>query len=166
MAIELPTAQAVVDARALTADLAEAERLSRSFGASLGAALESGVVRGNALGDVLRTLGLRLSAIALQSALKPVETAFGSIFSSLTRGAFGGLGSPLSGAGLGTPGTLGGGLMPIASAASSDRAPAAAPKPAPVTVNISTPDADSFRRSEAQVTASLARAVARGRRGL
>ena len=33
-----------------------------------------------------------------------------------------------------------------------------------VTVNISTPDAESFRRSEAQVSAALARAVGRGRR--
>jgi phage-related minor tail protein len=35
-----------------------------------------------------------------------------------------------------------------------------------VHVNVTTPDADSFRRSEAQVTAMLARAVGRGRRGL
>ncbi len=35
-----------------------------------------------------------------------------------------------------------------------------------VTVNITTPDIAGFRRSEAQVAASLARAVARGRRGL
>ena len=35
-----------------------------------------------------------------------------------------------------------------------------------VTVNIATPDAESFRRSEAQVSAALARAVARGQRGL
>lgn len=34
----------------------------------------------------------------------------------------------------------------------------------PVIVNISTPDAESFRRSEAQVAGALARAVARGRR--
>jgi phage-related minor tail protein len=39
-------------------------------------------------------------------------------------------------------------------------------RPVSVTVNIATPDADSFRRSEAQVAATLARAVARGRRGL
>ena len=39
-------------------------------------------------------------------------------------------------------------------------------RPIQVTVNVSTPDADSFRRSEAQVTAALARAVARGQRGL
>jgi phage-related minor tail protein len=36
--------------------------------------------------------------------------------------------------------------------------------PAPVTINITTPDIESFRRSEAQVAADLARAVARGRR--
>ena len=36
--------------------------------------------------------------------------------------------------------------------------------PTSVTVNIATPDPESFRRSEAQVAAALARAVARGRR--
>jgi hypothetical protein len=39
-------------------------------------------------------------------------------------------------------------------------------RPASITVNISTPDAESFRRSEAQVSAALARAVARGQRGM
>jgi phage-related minor tail protein len=39
-------------------------------------------------------------------------------------------------------------------------------RPVSVTVNISTPDAESFRRSEAQVSAALARAVARGQRGM
>lgn len=37
-------------------------------------------------------------------------------------------------------------------------------RPVSVTVNIATPDADGFRRSEAQVAAALARAVARGQR--
>jgi phage-related minor tail protein len=35
-----------------------------------------------------------------------------------------------------------------------------------VTVNISTPDAESFRKSQSQVHAAIARAVARGQRGL
>ncbi|WP_112663099.1 phage tail tape measure protein [Microvirga flavescens] len=35
-----------------------------------------------------------------------------------------------------------------------------------VTVNVTTPDAESFKRSEAQVSAALARAVARGQRGM
>jgi len=39
-------------------------------------------------------------------------------------------------------------------------------RPVSVTMNIATPDADSFRRSEAQVSAALARAVARGQRGM
>ncbi|QRM28149.1 phage tail tape measure protein [Microvirga sp. VF16] len=39
-------------------------------------------------------------------------------------------------------------------------------RPVSVTMNISTPDAESFRRSEAQVSAALARAVARGQRGM
>src|SRR5688572_27379783 len=39
-------------------------------------------------------------------------------------------------------------------------------RPVSVTVNVNTPDADSFRRSEAQVSAALARAVSRGQRGM
>ena len=46
------------------------------------------------------------------------------------------------------------------------RAAGAAERPLVVTVNIATADAESFRRSEAQVAAALARAVSRGRRGL
>ena len=38
--------------------------------------------------------------------------------------------------------------------------------PASITVQIATPDAESFRRSEAYVTGQIARAVARGQRGL
>ena len=38
--------------------------------------------------------------------------------------------------------------------------------PVQVTLNVTTPDAESFRRAEAQVAASLARAMARGRRAL
>ena len=41
-----------------------------------------------------------------------------------------------------------------------------AAQPIAVTFNVTTADAESFRKSEAQVTAMLARAVARGRRGL
>lgn len=39
-------------------------------------------------------------------------------------------------------------------------------RPLNVTVQVSTPDASSFRRSEAQVSAAIARAVARGSRAL
>ena len=39
-------------------------------------------------------------------------------------------------------------------------------RPVAVTVNVTTPDVDGFRRSEAQVAASIARAIARGQRAL
>jgi hypothetical protein len=35
-----------------------------------------------------------------------------------------------------------------------------------VTINIATPDADSFRRSETYITGQIARAVARGQRSM
>lgn len=46
------------------------------------------------------------------------------------------------------------------------RAGGGAARPLNVTVQVSTPDAESFRRSEAQVSAAIARAVARGGRAL
>jgi hypothetical protein len=39
-------------------------------------------------------------------------------------------------------------------------------QPANITVQITTPDAASFRRSEAYITGQIARAVARGQRSL
>lgn len=151
-----------LDASALRRELSDAERTTRSFGSALGDALEAGVVRGRSLGDVLRGLSARMSEIALSAALKPVENAFGSIFSRITSAALGGA-SPFAGGGLAAPAPLAGGL---ASPAAPEVRAVAPPPSAPVTVNIATPDAESFRRSEAQVSAALARAVARGRRGL
>lgn len=46
------------------------------------------------------------------------------------------------------------------------RSSGGAQRPLSVVVQVSTPDADSFRRSEAQVSAAIARAVARGGRAL
>ncbi len=57
-------------------------------------------------------------------------------------------------------------IMPLARGADGRLGVAAGgrERPVSVTVNIATPDAASFRRSESQVSATLARAVARGRR--
>lgn len=170
---ESQTIVVTVDASSLRRELTDAERLSRRFGSALGDALEAGIVRGSSLSEVLRGLGARLSSIALSAALRPVENAFGSIFSGLTKGLFGGT-SPFGASGLNAPAGVSTALaspsavgVPAAPASSAlaftDGASRAS---GPVTVNISTPDAESFRRSEAQVSAALARAVARGRRGL
>ncbi|MBB3971942.1 phage tail tape measure protein [Hansschlegelia beijingensis] len=161
-----------VDISAFRREVTEAERLSRGFGRALGDALEGGVVRGRSLTDVLRGLGARLSALALSAALKPVENALGGLFSNLTRGLLGGVAPFAAGGQLSAPGVLASGgaasalADPGAAPPPARGGPAAAAATAPVTVNIATPDIEGFRRSETQVAAALARAVARGRRGL
>ncbi len=58
--------------------------------------------------------------------------------------------------------------MPLAGGRMGNSASRRRPSPRPVSINvtIATPDPGAFRRSEAQVAATLARAVARGQRGL
>jgi phage-related minor tail protein len=60
-------------------------------------------------------------------------------------------------------------IMPLARGADGRLgvvAQGAAARPVAVTVNIAAQDVESFRRSEAQITGALARAVARGQRNL
>ncbi|WP_235890740.1 phage tail tape measure protein [Pararhizobium mangrovi] len=169
------------------------ERRSHSLGAALTGALEAATVRGRDFESVLKSLGQRLSAIALDAGLKPLEGMIGKAAGGLA----GSLGSALGFARGGVPGRVtpfaeggvvrsptffpaGGDLGLMGEAGSEAILPllrgsdgrlgvasqaggASAP---PIVVNITTPDAGSFRKSEAQVTTMLARAVHRGRRGL
>ena len=59
-------------------------------------------------------------------------------------------------------------IMPLARGPDGRLGVAAGPQgvPVSVTVNIAASDAESFRRSQVQITSALARAVARGQRGL
>ena len=52
-------------------EMAEAEKLSRGFGSALSRALEQALVRGKSFSEVIRTLGMRLSSMALNAAFKP-----------------------------------------------------------------------------------------------
>jgi phage-related minor tail protein len=171
----------VVDASSFRREITEADRLARGFGRALGDALEGGVVKGRSLTSVLRSLGGRLSELALSAALRPVENALGGLFANLTKGLLGGVTPFAKGGVLGAPTVLASGpaslalageagpeaVLPLSRGADGRLGVAALSGGAgPVTINIATPDVDSFRRSEAQVTAALARAVARGRRGL
>ena len=183
-----------VTVRADTAEversLEHLDRLSRGFGRSLTSALEGATLRGRSLSDVLRGLGSRLVELSLRSAMKPLEGMIGNIFSSIAGGVTpfakggvpGGRIQPFAAGGVVSTPTyfpMGGktGLMgeagaeavlPLARGNDGRLGVRAGRGGAPmnVTVNIATPDIESFRRSEAQVSASLARAVARGRRGL
>lgn len=179
------------DTSSVERSLGNLDALARGFGRSLSSALEGATVRGKSLSDVLRGLGDRLVNLALRSAVKPLENSLAGMFGNLVGGVMpfakgGVLGSrvqpfasggvvssptffPMGGGATGLMGEAGSeAILPLARGSDgrlgvrSGRGGGATN----VTVHIATPDAQSFRRSEAQVSASLARAVARGRRGL
>ncbi|MGQ4272466.1 phage tail tape measure protein [Terrihabitans sp. B22-R8] len=177
------------DTSKLERSLGDLDRLSRGFGRSLTAALEGATIKGRSLSDVLTGLGQRLVDLALRSAMKPLEASLGGLMSSIVGGvmpfakggalsgrvqpfASGGVVStptyfPMSGGRSGLMGEAGSeAILPLARGADGRLGVRSAGGGTNVTVNIATPDAESFRRSEAQVSAALARAVARGRRAM
>ena len=137
------------------------DRLAQRLGASLSDAL--GRSAGEGLDDVLGQIGRTLAGGALKRALKPV-TLF----------AQGGVAAPSYfplGRGLGLMGEQDQEAgLPLARGPDGRRGVraggGASARPVNVTVNVMAADADGVRRSEAQVAAALARAVARGQRGL
>ncbi len=176
----------------LETSLKSATSLGRGFSASLVSAFDGLVAKGKSLGDVLKSLALRLSDLVLKAALKPLDGLFSSIMQSAFSG-FGSLGSPAaSSAALPIPFAAGGvisspagfplgnGRSGIAGEAGPEaimpltRGPdgrlgvsVTGAQPGPViTFNVTAADADSFRRSESQLAAMLARAVSLGQRNL
>ena len=183
----------LVDTTRETARQLESLRgLSDRFGESLTRAFARGIAQGQELDGILRTLGRSFVEMGLRSAFAPLQSMMSQAVTSLfgTPGATGfaqggvfsrGMVMPFAqggviasptafplGRGLGLMGERGAeAVMPLA------RGPdgrlgirSQGGRPLSVTVNIATPDVESFRRSEAQVSAALARAVARGQRGL
>jgi hypothetical protein len=169
------------DLRAFQDEMRRASQLADGFGRAMTRAFEGAAVRGRDFGDVLRSLALQLSSMAIGSALRPVSQGF----AELLGGAPGGSGpadawadirndlTRLDSSQAFAPGGIAEpSYFPTAfgdnhfSAMSAfDRSPAAA-RPFAVNVNVSTPDAASFRRSEAYLSGAIARAVARGERNL
>lgn len=182
-------AQFSVDARAIQTTLRDLETRASGFGSMLSRALKQSVVDGRELDTVLRGVASRLTSIALDLGLQPLERLATSTLSSLSStlgGAIAGsaarivpfakggvVASPTffpAGNDLGLMGEAGAeAILPLRRGADGRLGVAAGETSgggAPVIFNVSTPDAEGFRKSEAQITAMLARAVGRGRRGL
>ena len=142
------------------------DRAAKLAGASIAAALSSGQVEGRKFDDVLKGVGERLASTGLQAAGQGLA---GALSNSLTSALGSSLVSNAAAGGeasLAAPASLAG-LSQAADETTADAGRAAQPSRAtPVSVTIQTQDAESFRRSEAQITAALARAVQRGQRGL
>lgn len=163
-----------------------------AFANAMTRAFTQATTGGKQFDDVLKSLALRLSSLTVTAAFKPVATGLlgglGDIFSGLfgngqasmnAMGAIkpfaagGVIGTPtyfpLSSGGLGLAGEAGPeAIVPLTRGPDGRLgvAMAGAGAPANVTVQIATPDAGSFRRSEAYITGQIARAVARGQRSL
>jgi phage-related minor tail protein len=173
--------------RSIDGGMRDINRSATQFGRALSGAFAQGVIGSRSLDDVLKSLYLRLSDIALKMAFKPLETALAAGFSGLLSGgtsvaaargavkpfASGGIiGTPtyfpLRSGGVGLAGEAGPeAIMPLARGPDGRLGVAASGGGgARITVNIATPDADSFRRSEIYLTGQIARAVARGQRGM
>jgi phage-related minor tail protein len=145
----------------------------------------SAAASGRNFNDVLSTIAQSLTRMALRTGTKALAEGLVSGLSGMFSGAFGGAGtvapfaqggvvaSPTyfaSGGAMGLMGERGAeAIMPLARGADGRLgvvAQGAAARPVAVTVNIAAQDIESFRRSEAQITGALARAVARGQRNL
>ncbi len=179
------------DTTELQRSLIDAEAMGRKFGTALVNAFEGIAIKGRSLGDVLKSLALSLSSMVLKAALKPLEQGIGNLLSGLVSGGLGfakggvfqqsmpmpfasggviqsPIGFPLANGKLGIAGERGAeAIMPLARGADGRLGVVAQGGGGiAVTMNVTTADAESFRRSESQVAAMLARAVSYGQRNL
>ena len=175
--------------------MADAAKLGTKLGASLATAFEGIAFKGKSLTSVLASLTQSISHMVLASAFKPLGQGLVGGFSNLFAGDpfGGGLGDQLAGFGGGalpvpfakggvisqpTTFPLGSGtglagergpeaIMPLARGPDGRLGVAGAGSAGPaITFHVSTPDLESFRRSETQIAALLSRALAQGDRNL
>lgn len=165
---------------------------ANAFANAMTKAFTQATTGGKQFDDVLKSLALRVSSLTVAAAFKPVAKGLAGGLNDIFAGLFGGTPSltaqmgaikpfasggvigtptyfPLSSGGLGLAGEAGPeAIVPLARGPDGQLgvAMAGAGAGTQVTVQIATPDAASFRRSEAYITGQIARAVARGQRSL
>jgi phage-related minor tail protein len=189
--VALETEDLTASTEPLRAQLADLQGLADGFGRAMTNAFRRSVVDGRRLEDVLKSLALGLSNRALSQALAPIGQGIGAALSNALGGllgmrfAKGGLIGPrimpfAAGGVIASPSVfpMRGGLGLAGEAGPEAILPlqrgsdgrlgvrAQGGSAINVTFNVTTPDATSFRRAEAELSAMLARVAARGQRGL
>jgi phage-related minor tail protein len=189
--VETWTVAVNADTSQLSSELRNAASLGRQFSSALVGAFDNIAIKGRNVGDVLRSLALRLSDIVLKAALKPVEQGFGNLVSGLLSGGLGfakggvvqqgmpvpfasggvihsPISFPLAGGRYGIAGERGAeAIMPLSRGPDGRLGIAARGSSGTnVTFNVTARDAESFMRSETQIAAMLTRAVSLGQRNL
>jgi phage-related minor tail protein len=153
---------------------------------SLTSAFANAAVSGKSLDQTLQGIVSTLGKVVVNAGMKPVQQGLSQLISSALSGLGGGgagggatafaeggiVAQPTffgSGGGVGLMGERGAeAIIPLSRGPDGRLGLSAGNGSAPtaVHVTISTPDADSFNRSQVQVSSAIARAVARGQRGL
>lgn len=189
--VETWTIRVDADTEGLEAELQKAAASGKQFGRAMTHAFADIAIRGKSLSDTIRSLALSLSELTLKAAMKPLEEGIGSAIQSAISGGFGfGGGSgggvpvpfasggvisspiafPLRGGMTGIAGERGAeAIMPLARGPDGRlgvKANGGSGGGINVTFNVSTPDADSFRRTEGQLSVMVARVVAQGQRNM
>jgi lambda family phage tail tape measure protein len=175
--------QPTPDTTSLRNEMQDLNRLADAFGNKLVTSLAASVIQGRKLQDIFKSLALSIANQALSQALKPLGNLAGSLLSGLIPNARGNVISggrvmpfadggvvnspllfPLRG-GSGLMGEAGAeAVMPLARGRDGKLGVRGGGGSTHVTINISTPDVQGFRQSQAQVAAMLSRAVSRGQR--
>lgn len=188
--VETWTIRVEGDTKDLEGELDKAAASGRQFGRAMTSAFADIAIRGKSLSDTIRSLALAMSELALKSAMKPLEDAIGRTIQGAIGGGFGfgggtagGVPVPFAAGGvISSPIAfpLKGGMTGIAGERGAEAIMPLARGPdgrlgvksngggagVNVTFNVATPDAESFRRTEAQISAMLARAIAHGQRNM
>ena len=169
----------------------EATGMSRSVTSSIRRAFEGVLLDGKNIGEALSSVGQSISGAVLNQAMAPVQSAVGTGLHSMLSGilpfakraAFGAgrvaafaRGGVVDGpthfpmrGGVGLMGEAGPeAIMPLARGADGRLGirGGGGGGAVSVTMNITSPDAEGFRRSQSQVAAEMSRAIQRGRRNL
>ncbi len=180
-----------VAARQARDSLDEATAAGRRFSSVLLTAFEGVAFKGKSVSDVFKSVALSLSQMVLKAAMAPLEKGLGNMFAGLLQGGLGfakggvfqqgnvvpfaqggviasPIAFPMSRGMTGIAGERGAeAIMPLARGRDGRLGVAATGGGGGgITINISTPDVESFRRSESQVAAMITRAAAMGQRNL
>lgn len=180
------TSNALDSIRLKTLDLTAT---ATAFSKVMTQAFSSSISGGKAFDDVLKSLTLKMSDLALKAALQPITSSLtGALQGLFSGGSAGGLQKnalgaikpfaaggvigtpsyfPMMDGGVGLAGEAGPeAIMPLQRGPDGRLGVAGQSGGNNITVQIATPDVDSFRRSESYVTGQIARAVTRGQRSL
>ncbi len=175
-----PTPDLSHTAAELRIQMEDLSNLADVFSTKLVTGLASAVVHGKSLSDVMKSLVLSLSQTALSAALKPLSGLIGNLFANAKGNVFsGGSVVPFANGGIVNSPTLfamngGTGLMgeagpeaimPLARGADGSLGIRGGGG-MNVTVNISTPDVQSFAQSQNQVSALVSQALMRAQRNM